>query len=140
MSERGVPDTVVHAFGLLKAACAQVNEQLSLLPNHLAAPIIKAAEEVASGDLDKHFVVDIYQTGSGTSSNMNANEVIANRVSQMQDKPIGSKDPVHPNDHVNAGSRPTIRFQRQCTSPRPRRYITSYCLQSRTFGQPSQKR
>ena len=103
VSGRGVPDTVVHAFGLLKAACAQVNKQLSLLPDHLATPIIEAAEEVASGDLDKHFVVDIYQTGSGTSSNMNANEVIANRVSQKQDKPIGSKDPVHPNDHVNVG-------------------------------------
>ena len=103
VSGRGVPDTVVHAFGLLKAACAQVNKQLSLLPDHLATPIIEAAEEVASGDLDKHFVVDIYQTGSGTSSNMNANEAIANRVSQKQDKPIGSKDPVHPNDHVNVG-------------------------------------
>ena len=65
--------------------------------------IIDAAQEVADGQLDKHFVVDVFQTGSGTSSNMNANEVIANRVSQKAGKPIGSKDPVHPNDHVNMG-------------------------------------
>ena len=103
VSGRGVPGPVVHAFGLLKAACASVNEQLGKLAPELAKTIIEAAGEVADGALDEHFVVDVYQTGSGTSSNMNANEVIANRVAQKLGKPIGMKEPVHPNDHVNAG-------------------------------------
>ena len=103
ISGRGIPEQVVRAFGLLKAACAFANRDLEKLDAPLADAIIEAAEEVAEGKLDKHFVVDVYQTGSGTSSNMNANEVIANRVSQQAGKPIGSKDPVHPNDHVNMG-------------------------------------
>ena len=65
--------------------------------------ITSAAEEVIDGKLDEHFPLDIFQTGSGTSTNMNANEVIANRCSQLAGKPVGSKDPVHPNDHVNMG-------------------------------------
>lgn len=103
ISGRGIPPEVVHAFGLLKAACAKVNMDLGKLDVDLAHAIIEASEEVADGKLDKHFVVDVYQTGSGTSSNMNANEVIANCVSQKAGRPIGSKDPVHPNDHVNMG-------------------------------------
>jgi len=103
ISGRGIPSEVVHAFGLLKAACAKVNTDLGKLPATLADPIIAAAQQVASGELDQHFIVDVFQTGSGTSSNMNANEVISNRVSQALGKPIGSKDPVHPNDHVNMG-------------------------------------
>ena len=103
ISGRGVPAPVVHAFGLLKAACAQVNKDLGKLDARLAKAIVEAAEEVADGKLDEHFVVDVYQTGSGTSSNMNANEVIANRASQNAGKAIGSRDPVHPNDHVNMG-------------------------------------
>jgi len=103
VSGRTVHPEVIHAFGTLKAACAAVNAELGLLPKDKAAAIIDAAGEVASGKLDQHFVVDIYQTGSGTSSNMNANEVIANRASQKAGKAIGSRDPVHPNDHVNMG-------------------------------------
>jgi fumarate hydratase class II len=103
VSGRGIPVEVVHAFGLLKVACAKVNRDLGKLPAAKAQAIIDAAAEVARGDHDKHFVVDVYQTGSGTSSNMNANEVIANRASQKIGKPIGSRDPVHPNDHVNMG-------------------------------------
>ncbi len=103
ISGRGVPVDVVRAFGLLKAACAFANKDLKKLDAKLADAIIEAAEEVAAGTLDKHFVVDVFQTGSGTSSNMNANEVIANRVSQQAGKPVGSKEPVHPNDHVNMG-------------------------------------
>jgi len=103
IAHRGVPSGVVRAFGLLKGACAQVNKDLGKLPANKARAIQRAAREVAEGKLDDHFVVDVYQTGSGTSTNMNANEVIANRASQMANKPIGSKDPVHPNDHVNMG-------------------------------------
>ncbi len=103
ISGRGIPAEVVHAFGLLKAACAQVNKDLSKLDPKLADAIIDASNEVAQGKHDKHFVVDVYQTGSGTSSNMNANEVIANIVSQKAGKAIGSKEPAHPNDHVNMG-------------------------------------
>ena len=65
--------------------------------------IVQAAEEVIEGKLDEHFPLDIFQTGSGTSTNTNANEVIANRCCQLEEKPIGSRDPVHPNDHVNMG-------------------------------------
>ena len=100
---RGVPAEVIHAFGLLKAACAEANRELGKLPPDKARAIIDASEEIARGELDRHFPVDVYQTGSGTSTNMNANEVIANRASQKAGKPIGSRDPVHPNDHVNMG-------------------------------------
>jgi fumarate hydratase class II len=103
ISGRPVPADVVHAFGLLKAACAQVNADLGLLPLEQARAIIAAAEELAAGKLDEHFPVDVYQTGSGTSTNMNANEVIANRVAQLAGKPIGDRSIVHPNDHVNRG-------------------------------------
>jgi fumarate hydratase class II len=103
VSGRTVPVEVVRAFGLLKAACAHANVELGKLPKTKGRAIVKAATEVARGDHDAHFVVDVFQTGSGTSTNMNANEVISNRCSQIAGKPIGSKDPVHPNDHVNMG-------------------------------------
>jgi fumarate hydratase class II len=93
----------IRALGLIKWAAAQANRDLSRLDQERAQLIIQAAEEVIDGTLDRHFPIDIFQTGSGTSTNMNANEVIANRVSQIAGKPIGSKDPVHPNDHVNMG-------------------------------------
>jgi fumarate hydratase, class II len=94
---------LIRALGLIKWAAAQANRDLSRLDPERARLIVQAAEEVIDGTLDRHFPIDIFQTGSGTSTNMNANEVIANRVSQIADKPIGSKDPVHPNDHVNMG-------------------------------------
>ncbi len=103
VSGQPVPAEVIHAFGLLKAACAAANKQLKTVPVAKANLIIRAATEVADGKLDAHFPVDVFQTGSGTSTNMNANEVIANRCSQIAGKPIGSRDPVHPNDHVNYG-------------------------------------
>ena len=93
----------IRALGLIKWAAAQANRDLSRLDQGRAQLIIQAAEEVIDGTLDWHFPIDIFQTGSGTSTNMNANEVIANRVSQIAGKPIGSKDPIHPNDHVNMG-------------------------------------
>ena len=103
ISGRAVPAEVIHAFGYLKAACAKVNLDLGKLDKERADLIIKASEEISRGELDKHFPVDVFQTGSGTSTNMNANEVIANRCAQMAGNPIGAKDPVHPNDHVNMG-------------------------------------
>ncbi|MBV9491441.1 MAG: class II fumarate hydratase [Verrucomicrobia bacterium] len=94
---------LIRALGLVKGAAALANHDLGRLSEEHARLIGQAAEEVVEGKLDQHFPVDVFQTGSGTSSNMNANEVIANRCSQLVGKPIGSKDPVHPNDHVNMG-------------------------------------
>src|SRR6059036_2618564 len=93
----------IRALGLIKWGAAQANHDLGLLDAHRSALIVQAAEEVAEGKLDEHFPLDIFQTGSGTSTNTNANEVIANRCAQLAGKTIGSHDPVHPNDHVNMG-------------------------------------
>ena len=93
----------IRALGLIKWAAAEANLELGLLDEERVTLISRVAEEIIQGDLDAHFPVDIFQTGSGTSTNMNANEVIANRCCQLAGKPIGSKDPVHPNDHVNMG-------------------------------------
>jgi fumarate hydratase, class II len=93
----------IRALGLVKWAAAQANRDLGKLDEKRAQLITEAAEEVIEGHWDSQFPIDIFQTGSGTSTNMNANEVIANRCSQLDGKAIGSKDPVHPNDHVNMG-------------------------------------
>ncbi len=94
----------IRALGLIKWAAAQANADLGLLDTHRSAYIVQAAEEVVEGKLDEHFPLDIFQTGSGTSTNTNANEVIANRSRQLAEKAIGTKDhPIHPNDHVNMG-------------------------------------
>src|SRR5437016_3568811 len=93
----------IRALGLIKWGAAQANHDLGLLDAHRAALIVQAAEEVIEGKLDQHFPLDIFQTGSGTSTNTNANEVIANRCAQLAGKPIGSREPVHPNDDVNMG-------------------------------------
>ncbi len=93
----------IRALGLIKWAAAQANHDLGLLDAHRSALIVQAAEEVIEGKLDEHFPLDIFQTGSGTSTNTNANEVISNRACQLDGKEIGAKDPVHPNDHVNMG-------------------------------------
>ena len=93
----------IRALGLIKWGAAQANHDLGLLDAHRTALIVQAAEEVAEGKLDEHFPLDIFQTGSGTSSNTNANEVISNRCCQLANQPIGARDPVHPNDHVNMG-------------------------------------
>src|SRR6516164_1518691 len=94
---------LIRALGLIKWAAALANRDLGKLSEQRAQFIAQAAEEVVGGKWDAHFPIDIFQTGSGTSTNMNANEVIANRCSQLAGKAIGSKDPVHPNDHVNMG-------------------------------------
>jgi fumarate hydratase class II len=97
------PREFIRALGLIKMAAARANERLGMLDAARADLIAQAAAEVSAGTLDEHFPVDIFQTGSGTSTNMNANEVIANRCSQIAGRPIGSREPVHPNDHVNMG-------------------------------------
>jgi len=97
------PREFIRALGLIKIAAARSNLDLGELDPARADLIVRAASEVCIGTLDAQFPVDIFQTGSGTSTNMNANEVIANRCSQMAGKLIGSHDPVHPNDHVNMG-------------------------------------
>ena len=93
----------IRALGLIKRAAARTNRDLERLDPKIAALIEKAATEVAEGKLDDQFVVDVFQTGSGTSTNMNANEVISNRAIELAGGKIGSRDPVHPNDHVNMG-------------------------------------
>jgi fumarate hydratase class II len=97
-----LPRGFIAALGRIKKAAALTNAELGLLDAGLAADIVRAAEEVIDGRLDAQFPIDVFQTGSGTSTNMNANEVIANRASQLRGGSIGSKG-VHPNDHVNAG-------------------------------------
>jgi len=100
---RPLPAELIHAYGHVKAACAAINGALGRLAPSRTAAILAAADEVARGDLDAQFPVDVFQTGSGTSTNMNVNEVIANRASQKAGRLLGSHDPVHPNDHVNLG-------------------------------------
>ncbi len=97
-----IPAPVIRALGLVKGAAAAVNVESGGLDAKLGDAIGRAADEVAENRLDEHFVVDVFQTGSGTSSNMNANEVIANRACELLGEPLGSKA-VHPNDHVNRG-------------------------------------
>jgi fumarate hydratase class II len=92
---------VVRGLGLLKKSAALANAELGLLPEEVAGAVVRAADEVARGDLDDHFPLVVFQTGSGTQSNMNANEVVANRAIELLGGELGSKDPVHPNDHVN---------------------------------------
>jgi len=94
---------IIRALGILKKAAAQANVELGELPANIGAAIIAAAQEVVDGQLDAHFPLVVFQTGSGTQSNMNANEVIANRANEMLGSSRGAKSPVHPNDHVNRG-------------------------------------
>lgn len=96
-----IPREVTHAFGILKKAAAQANAELGELSKDKAALIVQAAEEVSRGDLDAHFPLHVWQTGSGTQSNMNTNEVISNRAIELAGGVMGSKKPIHPNDDVN---------------------------------------
>jgi fumarate hydratase class II len=98
-----MPKAVYHAYGYVKKAAALVNADAGRLDRDLADAIVAASEEVISGKLDSEFPLFVWQTGSGTQSNMNVNEVIANRASQMLGGTLGTKHPVHPNDHVNMG-------------------------------------
>src|SRR3569832_916152 len=96
-----MPIALVHALGIVKLAAAQTNLELGLLDRRRASAIIRAAREVIEGRLDDHFPLVVWQTGSGTQSNMNLNEVIANRANELLGGELGTKKPVHPNDHVN---------------------------------------
>ena len=96
-----MPISLVHALGIVKLAAAQSNLELGLLDRRRADAIIRAAREVIEGKLDDHFPLVVWQTGSGTQSNMNLNEVIANRANELLGGELGTKKPVHPNDHVN---------------------------------------
>ena len=98
-----MPASIVHAFGIVKGAAATCNVELGELPKKVGRAIERAAREVADGKHDDHFPLVVWQTGSGTQSNMNANEVISNRAIEMLGGEMGSKDPVHPNDHCNKG-------------------------------------
>ncbi len=98
-----MPAPLVRALGIVKLAAARVNMRLGQVDERAGKAIVRAAEEVAGGKLDEHFPLVVWQTGSGTQSNMNANEVIANRANELLGAPLGSKTPVHPNDHVNCG-------------------------------------
>jgi fumarate hydratase class II len=96
-----MPVEIIHAYGFLKRAAAEVNAELGLLPDDKCELIVAAAEEVDRGKLDAHFPLHVWMTGSGTQTNMNVNEVISNRAIEMAGGKLGSKDPIHPNDHVN---------------------------------------
>ena len=97
------PRKFIRAMGVIKQAAAQTNVQLGLLHRRRGRAIVQAADEVIDGKLDSHFVVDIFQTGSGTSTSMNTNEVVSNRDIQMLGGALGPKKPVHPIGHVNMG-------------------------------------
>ena len=98
-----MPKSIIRAFGLIKKAAAEVNQELNVLDEDKALLIMQASDEVINGKLEKHFPLSIWQTGSGTQTNMNINEVIANRANELSGQGLGSKYPIHPNDHVNKG-------------------------------------
>ncbi|MBB3212740.1 fumarate hydratase class II [Herbaspirillum sp. Sphag1AN] len=102
VGEERFPACLLHAFGLQKMAAARANQRCGVLEATIANAIISAASELREGRYDEHFPLTIWQTGSGTQTNMNANEVIANRANVLLGQPLGTKSPVHPNDHVNA--------------------------------------
>ena len=103
VSELRIPVSLVRALGIVKQVAAAVNAKLGLVDARIADAIGRAAGEVVEGKWDAHFPIDVFQTGSGTSWNMNANEVISNRANELLGAPLGAKKPVHPNDHVNRG-------------------------------------
>ena len=114
------PREMIWALGILKKACAITNHELGLLDETKTKAICQAADEVIDGKLDDHFPLVVWQTGSGTQTNMNANEVISNRAIEILKGEMGSKKPIHPNDDVNKkANHRTTAFQRLCsTSPR----------------------
>ena len=105
---------VIHSIAMIKKAAAIVNTKNKDLDQKLSKYIIKAAEEIIKGKHDKHFPLKVWQTGSGTQTNMNVNEVIANRAIEMMGGKLGSKKPIHPNDHVNNLNLLMMYFPRQC--------------------------
>ncbi|MFW5975780.1 MAG: class II fumarate hydratase [Alkalispirochaetaceae bacterium] len=98
-----IPTPLIRALAIIKKHAARVNARLGLVDENLAGAIVQAAEEIQRGEWDDHFPIDVFQTGSGTSWNMNTNELIANRPNEILGEPRGTRKPVHPNDHVNRG-------------------------------------
>lgn len=98
-----MPLPLIHALVLVKKTASRVNARLGLLDQRIAGAIGQASDEALAGKFDDHFPLVIWQTGSGTQSNMNANEVLANRANELLGAGLGAKSPVHPNDHVNRG-------------------------------------
>src|SRR5437660_933339 len=96
-----IPISVIHALGIVKRAAAEANHTLGLIDQRRTRTIVRAANEVIDGKLDDHFPLVVWQTGSGTQTNMNVNEVIANRANELLGGKLGAKAPIHPNDHVN---------------------------------------
>jgi fumarate hydratase class II len=115
---------VVRALGIVKRAAAETNMDLGKMDAELGKVIVAAAQEVIDGKLNDHFPLVVWQTGSGTQSNMNANEVISNRAIEMLGGEMGSKKPVHPNDHATCPSRPTTPSPPPCTWPAPKKSCT----------------
>jgi fumarate hydratase class II len=103
ISSLRIPVGLIEALGLIKRYAAEVNGELGLLEPRLAEAVVRAADELLAGKWNEHFPIDVFQTGSGTSWNMNANELLANRANELLGSPLGSRKPVHPNDHVNRG-------------------------------------
>ena len=103
VSEHRIPGPMIRALALIKKHAASANAELGVMDEQFAAAVRDAADEVLRGQWDDHFPIDVFQTGSGTSWNMNANELIANRANEILGHPIGKRHPVHPNDHVNRG-------------------------------------
>ncbi|MGX9445623.1 lyase family protein (plasmid) [Nitrobacteraceae bacterium UC4446_H13] len=103
IGDERLPTAVIRCFGAQKAAAARANLALGGLTEEFATAIIKSAQEVRDGRFDEHFPISLWQTGSGTQTNMNANEVIANRANELLGHPLGARCPIHPNDHVNLG-------------------------------------
>ncbi len=116
---------LIRAFGILKKACALVNLDLGKLSPEKCKLIVQAADEVIAGKLDGNFPLRVWQTGSGTQTNMNVNEVIGNRAIEIAKGVMGSKKPVHPNDDVNLSQSSTTLFPRPCTSPPPPKWPAS---------------
>jgi fumarate hydratase class II len=112
-----MPLPLIHALGLVKRAAAEVNRDLGSLDANLADAIAKVAQEIADGKRDDQFPLVVWQTGSGTQSNMNVNEVIANAANVALGGKFGAKSPIHPNDHVNM-SQSSIPYRRRCISRR----------------------
>ncbi len=111
IGDETMPRAVIRAFGVLKMAAAQTNSEIGELDGDIESLIVSSCKEVISGSLDDHFPLSVWQTGSGTQTNMNANEVIANRAIELAGGELGSKTPVHPKHHeMNP-------FQQSCKSP-----------------------
>ncbi len=126
-----MPMPVYHAYGIVKKACALVNQAEGRLPDWKAEAIIRAADETIAGKLDEHYPLFVWQTGSGTQSNMNINEVLSNRAIQLLGGELGTQKPVGPTTTSTWASHPTTRSRLPCTS-RPSRRSTPGCCRKST--------